>query len=425
MAWIYRDNYHSAEAQDLIAEAGLGYSNLSIQSTRVATGARGFAHDYTTSGSPRIGPSPGFPAAGELIAVSMFAGVDVAPTLEGSLWCLWEDSPAAVYRHIRVGTDRKVRIYDKNGVQRGPTSTTTIPTNAIGGMREIVVFFDGLTLSTVWVSVFFDGVEELAFDTTLSWGNFFATGAFIGNGYGDQTVPAGGYGFTLYTDDLATKRSVTAGDAPHLTAYPRLRGNGQMQTPPTSVGLDEWESTDCVGAKYQCVDDLGGHDGDTTRVITVVKGKKQTFKYAAANPTPNPCTIDLVQLLCVGKLGADKLGAACMVALGASETFGTGNSATPTSTYSRGGYTATRPGGGAWTRADAEPGVLAFGWRSENDPAIGTSATMTLQGGPTWVYYTASLPLATTPVAAGHPAIRRHGSALHTPRQAPAGMRIH
>ena len=391
-------NFFDAESNDTTCEKHLG-TNVAVQNTagRQQTGSYGYSSNYNLTGSQVIGPGvQGVITATNIFVLSFAAGVDAAPSATAPIFVRKVSS--SYYNHIILGTDRSLRFYDKNGNQVGSASITVIPTT---GMQEVVVVFDGTTLSTVYIKVYFGDTEELAFDTGKTPDNFWDTsnGEFY---FGDPNNGSD-KNFVLYSDDVVIRSSSTAGDAPHLIAYPRLRGAGGITTPPTSVGTyDAWDAPVGAPTKYEAVDDPGVHDGDTTYVNTFTKGASQTFKYAAANPTPNPCTIEFVQLRDVGKKTVDKMGAHFKLRLGGTDvpagSPSGSNDATPSTSYSGGVLVpVSRPGGGSWTRADAEPDTLEFGWQGSNNASFNTGAQITKQPGPTWVYYTDTLPLGTTP----------------------------
>src|SRR3990167_8820817 len=222
-------SFYDAESNDEVCEENLG-SIVTVQNTagRRQTGNYGYVHTYYITGSQAIGPpTQGVITDTNIFVFSFAAGVDVAPNTETKL--LVRKVSSTVYGHVKIGTDRLLRFYDKNDRQVGPASMTAIPTT---GMQEVVIVFDGKTLSTVYIKVYFGDTEELAFDTGVTPANFWndSNGQFF---LGDSNN-VGNKGFVLYSDDFIMRSSATANDAPHITAYPRLRGVGQMMTPPDS-----------------------------------------------------------------------------------------------------------------------------------------------------------------------------------------------
>ena len=229
--------FGDAESGDKTCENNLT-DNGFVQNTsgRQQTGSYGYRHDYTQLGSNFVTTGQRIPTATDIVVLSFAAGVDAAPNAAGPIFGFRDAGGALTYNHITLGTDRKLRFYDKNGTQVGPASTTLIPTT---GMQEVHIVFDGKTLSTVYIKVYFGGTEELAFDTGITPANFWCLnqGFFFLGAFGNNTNK----NFTLYTDDFIVRVSSTASDAPHLTAYPRLRGEGGNSTQPTSMGAyDTW-----------------------------------------------------------------------------------------------------------------------------------------------------------------------------------------
>ena len=387
--WAFQDG----ESGDNTCERYLG-TNVVVTTSRKQTGTYGYSHDYTLTGSQAIGSTTqGQISGGRHLVVSFAAGVSAAPSAAANLFV--RKVSDTYYNHVTIGTDRKLRFYDKGGNQVGSASTTLIPTT---GVQEVHIVFDGMTLSTVYIKVYFGGTEELAFDTGLSWANFFDEG--VGEFYLGDPNNTSDKGFVLYSDDVVIMESFVAGDAVHLTNYPRLRGIGRQI--PTAVGThNQWDAPVGDATKYGAVDDSGTHDGDTTYVPEFDKGTKQTFTSTTANPIPSGATLDFVQLRNIGKLTTNKLGARFLLKKGNDERNFDTNSATPNSSYSGGLVVpALRPGGGTWVRADAEPGTIQFGWQSENDPSFDTGAQVTKQLGPHWIYPEANLAAGTTPVSA-------------------------
>src|SRR3990167_1328385 len=355
----------------------------------------------TNGASCRIKAISGVYAGGNnrIMSVQGFLGLSAAPSSEITLIV-----DAVGNKLVGIGTDRKLYFYDKGGTQRGSASTTLIPT---AGLQEITIFWDGLTLSTVWISVFFGASEELAFDTGVSYVNFF--GNIVNQlDWGEILAAGTNRRAQLFADDLYGNRTTTAGDAPHLVAYPRHRGNGLIATPPDSEGTyTAWGGNTATPNTWQDIDETP-NNGDTDSRDTATKSINHTFKSSAANPIPTGGTPVKVQMRCVSRLlGDNKVGAHFMLRLGGNETFTGLNSACGGGT-SYGGkvaYVIVRPGGGSWARTDFDPNTLEFGWRSDNLATFETGPRITQQLGPEVVYYTASLGLSTTPVAAVKPPI--------------------
>jgi hypothetical protein len=374
--------------------------------SRVQTGTRGFAIDYKIigggddhnrfiDGSETIAQSDN-----HIIACSFSVGLDAAPTTEigiiGRALVTGLQSP----EYVRIGTDRKIRIYDKDGVQRGDATASLIPTS---GFQEVVVIFDWITLSTVWVVVFFGTTEELAFDTTVSPDDFFdwrsssTTFRFGGEPQVDS-------GCVAYLDDLVMRDSTVAGDAPHLTAYPRLRINGGRQQKSDANG-----SYTAWSGDYTDVDETGDHDADTTYTETTTEDAKETYKSSSANSIPAGATIHSVRPCAVGRRIGGKTGAQgayIFLKIGANEAENSIQQYAFDS-YQIGFWLgASRPGGGSWVRSDFDPNNLEYGHRAASTDA---SPRLTKMLYPSICYSEASLPLSTTPVAVAAAGLTERG----------------
>jgi hypothetical protein len=289
-------------------------------------------------------------------------------------------------RYVRVGDDRKIRIYDKNGNLVAGPSTSTLPTSGAGPVLTIV--FEMLTLPTVWVAVIFDTTEEIAVDTGVSPTDFWGTGVIV---FGDVE---GAKGANVHVDDLTWSFSSVAGDAPHTVAFPILEGYGLLQRPPT----DDGTHTAWTGNAFD-VDDVD----DTNDINTATKGAKETNKFDTSNPIPAGYTVKIVNTRVRGRLqGAAKLGASSLLRLSGSEAVGVLGAWT-TDFEPNGRFGHPRPGGGTWTRADFDltGGVsdLEFGVQAEDNPSFDTGIDVSACFCPEIFATNSDIGLTTTPTS--------------------------
>lgn len=380
--------FHSGESQDATCEQLP--ANMVLQTTRTQTGSRGFQHTLSTNNAQaRLDGLYGVNDGSTLIACSGAIGLSAAPSSEMMLIHHSTNN----HKVVSIGTDRKLYFYANNGAQVGTASTNTIPTT---GLQEVTIFFDGITLSTVWISVFFGTTQDISFDTGYSWADFFH--GSIGQLYWGENLSGGvNRGADLFTDDLYIAKSSTAGDAPHLTAYPRPRGNGLANIATSSEGTyHAWVGNTASPNTWQDIDETP-HNSDTDYRDTSTKNIRHTFKSSTANILPDPCTIIKVQMRSVGRLlGGGKYGAHFYLIRGGSGLVGGLNAATSQSETYGGGLDRTSFIDG-WVRADFNANATEFGWESENHPVLETGPRITQQLGPEIVYYTASLGLSTKP----------------------------
>ena len=401
MAVTLRFMMQGAESGDILTESLATVSGVTIQTTRLRSGkSYGYGLDYSVTGAHYLLDSAYGGLGDEIIFLSGWAGLSAAPSSEATLMFELPGGSGTAYKHVTVGTDQKLRIYDKNGTRVGPDGLgITLPTT---GGQEFHIIFDGITLPTVYIKVYSDTGEVNAFDTGLTKSQFW--GWTAGNtfqlGWGEYNVPSS-RAFTLYPVDLVMQEGVAAGDAPHLTAYPRYLSVGQDSQRMTSEGnYNSW------GNDYTYVNEAGANDGDTTSRGSTGANAKQTMKSSSANPVPaSPTpTIDWVQLRDVGKIGfTNKLGGHFMVRLGGVDSIDSqGNSATRTTSYSGGGWGSStgenaKVYGFAWVRGNFDPNTLEVGWQTEGTSGFQYSPIVTKQPNVQIIYHTAVLPAGTTP----------------------------
>jgi len=383
----------------------VGVVNVTRQTSRVQTGAAGGDFDYSVNGNRPVlrtgalGELTDTTADRQVILRRGYFGLDVAPTSEAALLYISTDSTGVSggTKLLCFGTDRKLRWYDKNGNQVGDASTTLLPT---AGLQELTITINKATLSTVWLSLKFGtgASEELAFDTGLTVTQMFATLGYL---FWGEALGAGvNRGCHLYVDDLTSRNGAVA-ESPHLVAYPRLNIYGSVN--PTGVGFySAWDSmtnntVDNVSSLASYVDDgeLPTHDGDTSHLQSTTNNEKFTLVSTVANPLPDPFTIAWVAINAVLRLtGAGKIAPGAMLRLAGTDDFGTIGASSASFAGAQDVFP-TKPGGGAWARANADASTLEHGFTSAPSDA---GARVTLMLGPLWVGSESDLPLLTTPI---------------------------
>lgn len=374
------------------------------------TGAGCVAHDQTTNGNKAISPlSIEFFTTAGIRPFSFAAAVSATPSSAAGVLYHYPASGAVASggkRYIRVETDLKLGIYDKLDRLLGK-SITTVPSGASGTPQEFTVVFDGLTLSTVWVTIYAGDAVDIAFDTGRVWADVFDTtnqGAIWWGEYLDAGV---NHGCTVFIDDGFTTRSTTAGDAPHLAAVPRFRVTEPVDS--TTVGnYNAWDSmtnntVDNANSLATYIDngELATHDGDTSHLQSTTAGESFTMKSTATNPVPSGATIFQVEQRHVGRMtGGGKLPPKHRHRLSATDVdSSTVAWGTPVTSYvgvAEGSI--IRPGGGSWVDTDFASSTLEWGALSN---ATTPGYRVTHMAGPSVIYYTDTLPLGTTPQSLG------------------------
>lgn len=394
---------YSAEIDDKDAaniSSYVGVVAVTRQTTRVQTGAAGYDFDLSVNANRAVlAAARNLTLPGFVEVFQGYFGLDTAPTIATTLLCVSSaatGTTADFAKFVEIGTDRKLRCYDKTGAQVGPTSTTLIPTT---GLQEVTIVVNKLTLSTVYISVFFGGTEELAFDTGLTTANMFGQQYL----FWGEPLGAANRGCHLYADDMTSRLTSTAADATHITAYPKFNIYGGVNL--TSAGsYAAWDSmsgntVDFANSLAAYIDtgELPTHDGDTSHLQTEVEGEKFSFLSTVANPLPDPCTVEWAAFPVVLRLtGAAKETPTILIKIGASEdsTIVVSDSGASTTFAGGQGVSGTEPDTTAWERADADASTLEVGCVAASADA---GARVTLMVGPWWVVYEAVLPLSSVP----------------------------
>ncbi len=306
------------------------------------------------------------------------------------------------HRYAALDTGGGIRIYNKSGQLRAVAAGQISSTTA----KSVAIVFDGLTLSTVWVSIVVNGTEVASFDTLNTWTQMFDTTKVLS--VGEYLPPTYNPNTILYVDDVVLETSYTASDAPHLVQYPAFKISGGATTPATSEGnYTAWtNSTDggsCSAAanKWTAISETP-NDGGCHYVTSTVGGAKESFKNSAANPIPVGA---LGVRYPVGKMvaalrGAGKVSPGVFLRLGGTDSSLFSAGSIGTAYVGTGGVFESRPGGGSWARADAAPGTIEFGCGNPDVGGVPVGANTTQLFGPEWLYWTALLPLTSTPTIA-------------------------
>ena len=386
----------------------IGAVNVTPSTARPNTGSYGNDHDLSVNsnkGCLRWGTIGNAASGYKLIALSGFFGVDAAPSAAAGLGYFSgtdAGTPASGGKPLlETGTDRLVRIYDKNFNQVGPAVPAQIPT---AGLLEVQAFFDALSWNTVYVWVFIGGIERVAFDTGRSWDDFFD--AASNNAlYCGEALPASNRGIHLFSDDVVAERSLSAADSPWKAQYIRPRVSEPQNPTAGDEGTAPWtaghwdEGSAGAGASYADIDNgelaSNQHDGDTSYLQTTVENDKYYVSSSDANPITVGASIRRAQQKCAQRAtGAAKLPSVFLTRLGGVDAETSGRE-TPATTY--GGSCSgdlNRPGGGAWARGDFDASSLSWGMRSD---ATDAGARVTWHLGPEAVFWNDLLPLASTP----------------------------
>jgi len=334
---------------------------------------------------------------------------------DGRIWVLqaqiWTGTPSSelgLYsaylhagddRYLRLGTDRKLRLYDDGGNLINGPSTTAFTEN---DWTEFTFIIDALTLGSdhVWTWLYIDGTEDAAWAKDLgTWAGLAwnTTGAALG-----EDLPGGvSRGTKVYADDITCRTSTTAGDAPHLAAYPRM---AILDQPTVADDTRDWAAKGGGAGTWTEWDELGDDDGDTSYNEDNATSQEQLSDMDAAGDVglPDPCTVEAVCHWAVLKSVADggtKWAVDRVVQLGVNEE--TIAQSDPGAVYKAYQWNVLdKPGGGAWVRADiTNDGDLVMGYRTgDADHDIFCRVTQFMG---MWVYSEADLPLGTTPTLLG------------------------
>lgn len=292
-----------------------------------------------------------------------------------------DDVPSHVY--AAVGTDLKIHIYDNAGNQLG-TSVGAISTSSA---TEFAVFWMQAGVATISVVIFLGGAFDVRIDapstTLLDAFNYFAIGGHSGaSGLG---ADLSGYVFLRATNDEA--------DAPYNVPYPRLHAAGSLLSPASSVGDEDAWSLTGAATKYAAITD----SSDSSYIESQTLLAAQLFQHSTdliggGTPViPSDATIDHLAYKYVFKtINASKLGSDMLMKLGGTELVTPAWSAG--SSYVGAFIEPDRPGGGAWTRADAGldgggKSLVQFGFSLPDSTSPAPSSRTVLAPAPDWIWH--------------------------------------
>ena len=406
MPWFHDDTAFAyggeGDDKDLVTVSNrVGVVSVSRQTSRVQTGAGGLDFDLTTNGNRAVLFTTGITTATTRVYVFRgYFGLDTAPTSEMALIYGSATSTGASggIAYVTIGTDRKLRLYDKAGTLL-LTSTSTIPT---AGLQEVTIIIDCRTLATVWVSFIFGTTEDAFVDTGRTVTAMFTTGSEA-IFWGEALAGGVNRGCHLYADDLTSRYTDSAGDAPHVAAYPRLNIYGAVN-PTTNGNYTAWDSNtnDTIDSATTLVayldnGELPTHDGNTSTIASSTESENFTVKSTVANPLPDPWTVAWVAVCAVLRnTDVAKISPGVLLRLtGTDLAYGTGGGVSTTFVGIQ-QPAGTQPDLGAWVRADADASTLEWGFQAAS---IDAGARVTLMLGPLWIGSNASLSLTTTPIS--------------------------
>lgn len=364
------------------------------------------ARCYLLLGAPNIGAG----AVGLTpwsLAVSLDISLSALPT--GTAGVI-TDSARGGNRYVEVQASGKLQVRNRAGLARGPLTPVALSTTTT---RRLTIFWDALTLPTVWVSISLNGTEIAAFDTGDTFDQYWDRNHHLGVG---EYFNAGyQVGCKMYVDNIVPFTSVVAGDMPHLTAFPNHKVTGGAAF--TAEGnYTQWINTNqapcgLAANKWTAISERP-QNGLCTTCYTAADAAKQTFKTSAANPIPGGATVLFPVGRLVGALtGAGKGPVGMFVRLGGVDSApaaAMGNLTTAFAGMQQ--VLFSRPGGGAWAQGDAAPNTLELGFAT-----VGISpsaANITQMFSPEWIWYSDWLPFAVAPIG---------GSGAETPIDAPGG----
>jgi len=391
MAWQQWQSC-GGEFREKIAYVNTSYtSNLVWDATRVQTGIGAIKLPTNTAGNNYLYAfaNPATWGTAALWMLQAYVGLSGTPTSEIGL--LSENPATTAARYLRIGTDRKLRLYDDSGnLILGPT-TGTIPTT---GLTHVALFLVKEAFPGGWGSkhayIFLGGVQDV--HGAAAW-----VASFLW--WGEVTSAA--RGADLYLDDCVAAYTTTAGDAPWVTQAPQCHELAQF---PVSAGsYSEWTGTPEATNKYLNWDgdELPEDDEDTSyNYCSAVAAETHHGQNRLTVGMPSNALIDSCMLLGAHRLSSGGKG----VYTGRVRRVSTDGDVQipgPESTYtwnrSPDRCVVSRPGGGSWMPADLDD--LEMGFYSSLSGGYFSSVWCVTVVALTWVYHTTYLGLATSPPA--------------------------
>lgn len=385
MAFTWITYPMGGESQETLLEFPLNNgTDVSLSNTVAITGARVYDLDFTTAGNDAWVTAVGY--LNTRIQITYFGVYVVSAPVTNELPVLYDNTNGRTL--LGLGTDLKFRLYDSAGNLLATSSAIST-----GTATWCVLISDPLTLGTsnVWCTFYIDGTAEWSLDIGVpGWG--------VNRYFGKATAPD--CDIHLYLDDILFRQSTSASDSPDLVAYPRLRVDTAFPNADTSD--DDWflKAGSAGSADFRQWDELGGHDGDGTynHTNTVSDLQLSEFQDAAqlgwgANALPYDAWLRYVEKV----VGGSKFYGRETARLDGVYTVNSWDTSGPGAAYAASGWwTVSRPGGGAWTRADLANYKAGLETNSSSHDEDWKVTLLTTA----WVYEddtTDRLPLATTP----------------------------
>ncbi|MDP9192310.1 MAG: hypothetical protein M3P06_11485 [Acidobacteriota bacterium] len=388
MTWRYRGAY-GGESQDVQMERVdvVRSSAVTIGTTAgdIVSGSRHLTFPTATDAAKAIIPIDLNNEAVVQASASVyeFSGwVRIDGTLSAEVGLLSNATQGGT-RYIRIGTDGTLRLYNSSGVQLGYDSRDKIsdsaPThfrvtydyvscNGNANMAYVNVFVAG---RWQWDGLIFTSAQPLLETdaTTMCWGEWLAA--------------ATNRGANLVTDDLCFRSMADETDityAPAVLPYYQPAGIFQLvggsSLPATGDGSQTaWTLSDGGAADYTRINE-SPNNGDTSWIGSTTNSQKETYVYAASNPTDSGDTIVSVQMRGVERVTGGAKGA-CRPILrdpSANESFYAWT-APGTSYVGVAAKAMPRPAGGSWVTGDFDAGDLEFGIQALGSGTIGVRVT--------------------------------------------------
>lgn len=403
----------SGETQDTDSEAntitGRGASDVKTITTQKVHGNAGLEFKSNTANSKAQLRSDYTPTTADVgLAITIYGKLSGTPSAEIPI--VASDS-STVRDYLRIGTDGRFGAYHTGSVQTLMGRSNGAWSSS--GFKETQIFICRMSANAQerpFAIIYFDGVLDSIIDSPLV-GHMLDTSIRMGIG---QHVGGSGLGCDWYGDSIVVEATTSVDDLPMFTAYPRLKTVGGMMCPPTSEGDSHaWPLGITASPNtFQDVDasEIPDHDSDTSYIKTGTNSDKHLFfyshdlsgdidsgatirwvtrKYALRTESSGKAATDFLD-----KLGGTEVTTVCY---GLSNAYVGGQA--PPAGGSAGAPAIARPGGGAWTRADAllsgGKSLLQFGFKTPASGSVGPRVT--LAPGPEWIFYTATLPLAPGP----------------------------
>ena len=290
------------------------------------------------------------------------------------------------------GTKGTVRLQDWTGAE--VCTTTVVLSESVWTL--VSVAWDE-TLTKAWGVIAFDGVEKASGQHTGQY--LLSQSAHSGQRlfYGGKRA-SGNSGIKVYMDDCDFhKNSVPSDEMPWDVAFPKFRGHGGAEGPPTSDGDDrQWNQSLCGGAdQFSFVDEVPHSVSEACTagneyMASSTANEVHLFHYSAANPVPSDDKIqdgdsDIpkghVAMRCIARQQDDTKGTANFrIKLGGTSIGTAGGWAGGEVHRGEATWNLARPGGGNWAQPDWDlasgKSKVQFGVVNDPDDANDRVATI-------------------------------------------------